>query len=144
MPVAGLHSDQLSSRASSAHVRPTAAVDGGRKVVIEYDAAPGSAPKPVAAVDSADASLVDKARKVYTEGNARLFAGKTDKAIGSYREALRVYPGYVAGYRGLGLAYAEQGKAPNAVAALKHYLDIVPSAKDAAMIRKRLKLLEKR
>ena len=44
-----------------------------------------------------------------TSGNVKLFAGDTDGAIALYRESLKIYPGYVAGYRGLGLGYEAAG-----------------------------------
>ena len=54
-----------------------------------------------------DESL-ERARVSYASGNQHLFAGETGAAIVAYRQALAAYPNYVAGYRGLGLAFDER------------------------------------
>ena len=72
-----------------------------------------------------------------------MFAGDPDGAIRNYRQALAYYPAYVAGYRGLGLAYAQKRDKANAVKALNTYLNAVPNAKDTALIRKRIETLSK-
>jgi hypothetical protein len=116
---------------------------GGKQVVLEYDsqardtkaAAPGN-------VGKSDQSAITKARTAYASGNQRLFAGDPDGAIKFYRQALSFYPAYVAGYRGLGLAYAQQGNKTQAVKAFKTYVSSVPNAKDAALIRKRITSLQ--
>jgi hypothetical protein len=113
---------------------------GGKKVVLEYDPKPTPTPLP-AAPAGVDPDQVARARAKYLTGNQRLFAGNVDGAIASYREALAIYPGYVAGYRGLGLAYAERGDRANAVSALNTYLRTVPTARDVPLIRKRLERL---
>ena len=61
-----------------------------------------------------------------------------EAAITAYKQALAVYPGYVAGYRGLGLAYAQSGDREAALKAFKTYVGLVPNAKDAALIGKRI------
>jgi hypothetical protein len=116
---------------------------GGKQVVLEYDsqardtkaAAPGN-------VGKSDQSAITRARTAYASGNQRLFAGDPDGAIKFYRQALSYYPAYVAGYRGLGLAYAQQGNKTQAVQAFKTYVSSVPNAKDAALIRKRITSLQ--
>ncbi len=65
-------------------------------------------------------------------------------AIRLYQQSLGAYPAYVAAYRGLGLAYAQQGNRPQAVKAFRTYLGAVPRAKDAALIRKRMTSLQGR
>ena len=50
--------------------------------------------------------------------------------------------GSSSGYRGLGLAYAQQGDTKNAIAAFKKYLQMSPSAKDAGLIKKRISALQ--
>ena len=115
---------------------------GGKQVVLEYDnqareakAIPNNAAK-------ADQAAISKARQSYAAGNQRLFAGDADGAIRYYKQALAYYPAYVAGYRGLGLAYAQQGNKPAAVRAFRTYVSSVPNAKDAALIRKRITTLQ--
>lgn len=118
---------------------------GGKQVVLEYDsqARDTSAPAP-ANVAKSEQSAITKARTAYASGNQRLFAGDTNGAIKFYRQALASYPAYVAGYRGLGLAYAQQGDRSQALQAFKTYVSSVPNAKDAALIRKRIATLQAR
>ncbi len=103
-----------------------------KRVVVDYDRQrdPSSA-------DSPDEALA-KARAAYAAGNQHLFAGEADAAIASYRQALEDYPGYVAGYRGLGLAYAQAKNRPAAVDAFKHYVKLAPTARDVPLIKKRI------
>ena len=114
---------------------------GGKQVVLESDKEAKEA-KPIASAPKADQGAIQKARAAYAAGNQRLFAGDAGGAIKYYRQALGSYPGYVAGYRGLGLAYAQQGDKPKALQALKQYLASVPGANDAALIRKRVAALQ--
>ena len=53
-----------------------------------------------------------------------------------------MYPGYVGGYRGLGLAYAQLGDKARALQALKTYVAAVPGAKDVPLLKKRIARLE--
>jgi hypothetical protein len=110
---------------------------GGKKVVLEYDRPAPARPLPAASHN------VARARQAYLRGNQRLFVGDADGATAAYREALADYPGYVAGYRGLGLAEAERGHTSDALASLRLYLRTVPNAHDASLIRKRVERLEK-
>lgn len=125
--------------------RPASPTIGGKQVVLEYDsqARNTSAPAP-ANVAKSDQTAITKARTAYASGNQRLFAGDTNGAIKFYRQALAYYPAYVAGYRGLGLAYAQQGNKPQALQAFKTYVSSVPNAKDAGLIRKRIASLQAR
>jgi len=107
-----------------------------KKVVLEYDHPSEPAPP-------SDDAAVAKARASYTSGNQRLFAGDPDGAIHYYRQALADYPGYVAGYRGLGLAFAQEGDKPKALQALRSYVAAVPNAKDVALIKARIARLTK-
>jgi tetratricopeptide (TPR) repeat protein len=114
-----------------------------KPVVVDYDT-PKAAPKVAVAAAtpiSEDASLA-KARAAYAAGNQRLFAGDADGAIQSYQQALDAYPGYAAGYRGLGLAYDQLGDKPKAIQSLRLYMNMAPAAKDVALIKKRLARLQ--
>jgi hypothetical protein len=113
---------------------------GGKQVVLEYDTPTHEAPKP-ATTPKEDSAAVEKARTAYAQGNQRLFAGDAAGALRFYQQSLADYPGYVAGYRGLGLAFAQQGDKAKALQAFRTYLSSVPGAKDAALIRKRLTTL---
>ncbi len=102
-----------------------------KPVVVDYDKKPESS-----ALDP-DQSLA-KARSIYAAGNQRLFAGDMGGAIAQYRQALAVYPTYAASYRGIGLAFAQQGNKPAALEAFKTYVKLAPMAKDIALIKKRI------
>ena len=125
---------------TSAQKPPRKLAFGGKPVVLEYDHPKQDVAAP-AAPKSEDSALV-KARAVYATGNQRLFAGDADGAIHAYQQALALYPGYVAGYRGLGLAYAQQGNNAKALQALRTYVSSVPNARDVALIKKRIARLQ--
>jgi hypothetical protein len=114
----------------------------GKQVVLEYDTQAREA-KPMVTAPKDEQAAISRARTSYAAGNTRLFAGDADGAIRNYRQALAYYPGYVAGYRGLGLAYAQKGDKANALKALRTYVATVPNAKDAPLIRKRIQMLSK-
>ncbi len=84
------------------------------------------------------AETLAAARASYEAGNSKLFSGDVDGAISAYKQTLVLSPGYAAGYRGLGLAYAQQGNKAKALQALRQYVSAAPNAKDADMIRKRI------
>jgi tetratricopeptide (TPR) repeat protein len=122
---------------------------GGKRVVLEFDqrTPPSAAPAPrptKAPAPGVDPNVVERARAAYLRGNQRLFAGNAADAIVAYKESLAIYPGYVAGYRGLGLAYAERGNPEGALAAFRLYLRTVPNAHDAAIIQARIDRLQHR
>jgi Tetratricopeptide repeat len=108
-----------------------------KPVVVDYDKKPSSSPL------DADEALA-QARAAYAIGNQHLFAGEGDEAVAAYRKALSIYPSYAAGYRGLGLAFAQQGDKPSAIAAFKTYVKLAPTAKDVALIQKRIRNLSVR
>ena len=121
---------------------------GGKKVVLEYDTGAAGTkdkkPTPIPAAVKDDSASIGAARITYFNGNRKLYAGDADAAIKLYRQALAVYPGYVAGYRGLGLAYAQKGDKANALKAFRTYIGAVPAAKDVPLIRKRITTLQKK
>jgi tetratricopeptide (TPR) repeat protein len=82
-----------------------------------------------------------RAKSTYDKGNERLFAGDTGGAIAAYNETLQISPGYVAAYRGLGLAYSQRGDKAKALAAFEKYVSLAPNARDVPMIQSRIKLL---
>jgi hypothetical protein len=103
---------------------------GKKPIIVDYDKKPDPTPEQ-------DEALA-RARADYVTGNHHLFAGETDAAIAAYRQALSAYPNYVAGYRGLGLAFAQQGNRASALLAFKTYVKLAPTAKDVALIEKRI------
>jgi len=104
-----------------------------KPIVLDYD-------KSKDPTSSRDEALA-RARTAYATGNQHLFAGQADAAIASYNQALADYPSYVAGYRGLGLAYAQQGNRSAALTAFKTYVSLAPNAKDVSLIEKRISRL---
>ena len=101
-----------------------------KPVVVDYDKQKDAQP-------DHDESLA-RARAAYAVGNQHLFAGETEAAVTAYRKALASYPTYVAGYRGLGLAFSQQGDRAAAIKAFKTYVALAPTAKDVALIKKRI------
>jgi hypothetical protein len=83
-------------------------------------------------------------RTAYNSGNQRLFAGDAAAAIKAYQQTLSLAPTYAPGYRGLGLAYAQQGNKVLAVNALKKYVALAPNAKDVKLIQNRIAALQGR
>ncbi len=117
---------------------------GGRRVVVEDDGSKNRSDTPAVVADTPAAQGdLDAARASYKKGNAALFAGRPDDAVNLYQQSLHEYPGYVAGYRGLGLAYAEQGQTADAIKALKNYVKNASGAKDLGIIKKRIDRLSR-
>jgi tetratricopeptide (TPR) repeat protein len=65
-------------------------------------------------------------------GNYYLRKNKLEAALSRFQEALKANPHYPPAYLGLGKVYERMGLKPKALEAYKHYLDELPSAKDAA------------
>ena len=70
-----------------------------------------------------------------------MLAGDPRAAIAAYEEAVRLAPKDPAGYRGLGLAYAQSGARTEAVRFLRLYLKLAPTAPDRELVSKRIRLL---
>jgi hypothetical protein len=134
-------SPTIAATPGTAPIRPVPAPAkklGGKKLVIEYGGQPGEAAMPASTSHTTDDPAIGRARSAYLHGNQQLFAGDTQGAIRAYRQALSLYPGYVGGYRGLGLAYSQLGDRPKALEAFKTYVTTVPGAKDVALIKTRI------
>jgi hypothetical protein len=116
------------SKKSRAHHRRT---PRGQKLAMQKPAAKPSAPAP-APVERSDP------RPPYERGNALLFAGDGKGAIAAYREAVKSAPSDPIGFRGLGLAYEQQGETAAARRAFKRYLKLAPNAPDRAIIQRRI------
>ena len=139
-PLAWVRADEPESAAASRH----AGKKRVRKLIVDYTARPDEPAPPSLMVQSAEDPAIGMARNAYTTGNQRLFVGDLDGAVRAYREALEIYPGYVGGYRGLGLAYEQLGDKANALTALRVYVEAVPNARDIALIKKRIAHLQRR
>jgi tetratricopeptide (TPR) repeat protein len=129
--------------APAASERPIARRPGSHRVIVDYSSRPSDPPPPSLVAQEEEDPAIGQARGAYTTGNQRLFAGDLDGAIRAYRQALELYPGYVGGYRGLGLAYEQRGNKADALVALRAYLAAVPNARDAALIKKRIAHLQR-
>jgi len=114
---------------------------GGKKIVVEYNERPSEVAPGLVAQEAEDPAI-GRARSAYVSGNKKLFAGDVAGAIVAYHMSLDLYPGYVGGYRGLGLAYAQLGDSQKALEALTTYLATVPNARDAPLIKKRIARLQ--
>ena len=114
-----------------------------KRVVVDYDSTKTPAKPAASTAPLDDDAALAKARAAYASGNQLLFAGDPDGAIRDYREAIAEYPNYAAGYRGLGLAYAQKADKANALQAFRTYLRLAPTAKDAPLIKKRMTRLSR-
>jgi tetratricopeptide (TPR) repeat protein len=139
-PLAWVRSGEPESAAGPRHAGKRPA----RRLIVDYTARPDEPAPPSLVAQSAEDPAIGMARNAYTTCNQRLFVGDLDGAVRAYREALELYPGYVGGYRGLGLAYEQLGDTVNALAAFRAYVAAVPNARDIALIRKRLTHLQRR
>lgn len=135
-------SDTGSAAPSPPVERPRPARSNPSPLVVDYDE-PKAAPKPPPEdAPAEEAEAIAKARASYATGNQRLFAGDPAGAIRAYRESLNDYSGYVAAYRGLGLAYTQQGEKTRALQAFRTYVGLVPNARDVELIKKRIASLQ--
>lgn len=139
-PLAWVRSDEPESAVAPRHARKKPA----RRLVVDYTARPNEPAPPSLVAQSEEDPAIGRARNAYTTGNQRLFVGDLDGAVSAYRDALEIYPGYVGGYRGLGLAYQQLGDTADALAALRVYVTAVPNARDIALIKKRIAHLQRR
>jgi hypothetical protein len=125
------------SSVGRAHPRPAR-----KRIVVEYADPASEVVAPSLVAQAAEDPAIGRARSAYVRGNQKLFAGDVNGAIEAYQQSLRAYPGYVGGYRGLGLAYAQRGDVDRALEAFRTYLATVPGARDAALIKKRIARLQ--
>lgn len=123
--------------------KPVAPVAEKPKAVVEpaHAKAEKKAPEP-AAPEGADKAQL--AAEAFKRGNAKLLSGALPEAIAAFSEAIKLNPKDAQSQRGLGLAYAQSGKAPLAVRHLKLYLKVAPGAPDRALIEKRIEQLSGR
>ena len=142
-PAVALATPTATPPARPIHAAPRATHRFAKKIVVDYQSHRDETPVPSLVAQASEDPAIARARNAYLSGNDKLFAGDARGAITAYREALDLYPGYVGGYRGLGLAYALLGDHKKAIDALKSYVSAAPNAKDAALIKQRIARLAK-
>jgi tetratricopeptide (TPR) repeat protein len=129
--------------------------DAGTKVAQETPAlplpaesprapAPSRAPPPKRLPISPAAMTHAVALSQVRRGEAALEHGKADDALSSFRGALDNDPAMAAAYRGMGMAFAVQGEDAQALKSYEKYLQLAPSAPDAADIRRSMAELKDR
>ena len=69
---------------------------------------------------------VSDARRIYREGFAAFAEGRSDEAIGKYREALELDPQLAIAWNGLSMALKQQGDLDGAVEAAKRLIELEP------------------
>jgi tetratricopeptide (TPR) repeat protein len=77
-------------------------------------------------------------------GEAALERNRVDEALESFRAALDNEKNIAVAYRGMGMAYAMQGKDAQALRYYERYLQLAPSAADAREIRASIAELKSR
>jgi tetratricopeptide (TPR) repeat protein len=110
-------------------------------VVVDYDAPPRRKAAPAPAAKAAPGADLEAAREAYREANRHYWFGQFAPAEQYYRKAIADYPGYAAGYRGLGLLHQRRGDRQRAIEAFTRYLKMAPGARDGDQIRERLQKL---
>ena len=118
--------------------KPLAAAVTPAPAAVEAAPSPGPAAAPELTPAEKEAQAVAQARTTYREGSVKLFSGDFSTAEAAYQKSLMEFPGYVAAYRGLGLVYAKQDKPKEALDAWSTYLELVPNAKDAWLVKRRM------
>jgi serine/threonine-protein kinase len=111
-------------------------------VTAEPEAEPEVAAKP----DTSKTKNEKEARPaaaLYDEGAALFIQGKVAQAKERFKQAINADSGYAQAHRGLGLAYAAEGKREKAIKSFNRYLQLRPGASDAESIRKRIEQLQK-
>lgn len=81
------------------------------------------------------------AEQLYDEGADLFVQGKASAAKDRFKEAIAADSHYAPAFRGLGLAYAAEGKRDKAKKSFERYLQLRPGASDADAIRKRIEQL---
>jgi tetratricopeptide (TPR) repeat protein len=125
-----------------ARVRPAVVEPAQQTAPAPVETAEAGAPSPSPGKKRLTKSAL--AWKACERGRASLASGDSAGAIEAYKEALSRIPRYPAGYRGLGLAYAQQGRRTDAVRYLRLYLRVAGRAPDRREISNRIGQLTRR
>jgi Flp pilus assembly protein TadD len=109
-----------------------AAKGPARAQPVDPYATPSGPPQPEAALDPATA---------YRTGLQQYARGDTIGALSTFRTSLSGAPTFAPTWRGLGLVYEKLGNKVQARSAFRRYLQLAPTASDAAQVRERLERL---
>jgi eukaryotic-like serine/threonine-protein kinase len=154
-PAATLQASALDEPRASLHgqpnvqaVREPAKVPSAPMLVPEAEppraepkvAAKSSAPPapPRVATSEAENEATQRARALTRRGLTLYLHAELDAAYAVYRKASLLAPAEAAAFRGLGLSASRLGRGYEARRAFTRYLELAPSAPDAALIRARL------
>jgi tetratricopeptide (TPR) repeat protein len=131
--------------------QPTPAVvvesaDAGAAAPAEPPRGPAAAPARAAKRATVSPSAMNHALALsqVRRGENALEHGRADDALASFKSALDSEPNIAIAWRGMGMALAVQGKDAQALKAYEKYLQLSPSATDAADIRKSMAELKER
>jgi hypothetical protein len=124
----------------------TAAGAGTAAAGAEPPHAPAAAPARAAKRSTVSPSAMNHALALsqVRRGENALEHGRADDALSSFKSALDSEPNIAVAWRGMGMALAVQGKDAQALKAYEKYLQLSPSATDAADIRKSMAELKER
>ena len=79
-----------------------------------------------------------QAEALFRTGMQAYAKGDTKGAIVSFRHALQIDAGYAPAWRALGLVHEKLGEWGHAKTAFQKYVELAPTAPDAAQIRERI------
>jgi tetratricopeptide (TPR) repeat protein len=130
--------------AAEASPQPAAASDAGTAPADASRAA--AAPARAAKRPTVSPSAMNHALALsqVRRGENALEHGHADDALSDFKSALDSEPNIAVAWRGMGMALAVQGKDAQALKAYEKYLQLAPSASDAADIRKSMAELKER
>ncbi|GAB4289373.1 MAG: hypothetical protein Kow0090_02050 [Myxococcota bacterium] len=74
-------------------------------------------------------------KDLVSQGDKLLLQNRLDEALQLYRKAIQKNPRFAQAYRSMGITYAKQGNARQAVKAYEKYLALSPNASDAEQVR---------
>jgi tetratricopeptide (TPR) repeat protein len=110
-------------------------------------AAPDASPRPARASKRRSAPAAMNHALAVSQvhrGESALEQGNATDALASFRGALESEPGIPTAYRGMGMAFAIQGENSLALQAYEKYLELSPSADDAADVRRSMDEIRQR
>ncbi len=131
--------------AAVAAVAPVAGRRGDRTHAPVVPARSPSSPRtvegPTPAAPEAPSQSTDRTAALLRDASSAMLHGEIPRARDLYREATLASPSNGAAWRGLGLSSERLGLVPEARRAYTRYLEIAPTARDAATVRERLQRL---
>ncbi len=128
-----------SPRKAEAPASVAASVTGNAPAATAAPSIPTAPEQPASADDSAPAASVND---ILMQASAAYVRGQIPVARALYRKVVQRAPRNAAAWRGLGMASSRMGQPKEAIRAFERYLELRPSAGDAASIRKKLQQLQ--